>query len=140
MIHVKRSGILWYFVLFVTYCFGQELPVIHRINDNPSKSAITCIFEDDHGFIWYGTRHGLYRYDGLNFEKFIHEIADRSSISGNRIEDAIKDQNNNIWITGDGLGFLIPRPVFLVPFTLMRKPALESIATSQQPFLKMSMD
>jgi len=109
MIHVKRSGILWYFVLFVTYCFGQELPVIHRINDNPSKSAITCIFEDDHGFIWYGTRHGLYRYDGLNFEKFIHEIADRSSISGNRIEDAIKDQNNNIWITGDGLGFFDPK-------------------------------
>ena len=40
-------------------------------------NTINAITQDNHGFIWFGTRNGLCRYDGYNINLFAHNEADR---------------------------------------------------------------
>lgn len=35
-------------------------------------NTINAITQDNHGFIWFGTRNGLCRYDGYNINLFAH--------------------------------------------------------------------
>jgi ligand-binding sensor domain-containing protein len=38
-------------------------------------NTINAITQDNHGFIWFGTRNGLCRYDGYNINLFAHNEA-----------------------------------------------------------------
>ena len=53
--------------------------------------ALTCLLQDSQGFLWVGTKAGLFRYDGQRFQEFHpSDPADRSikaiheSAGGNR--------------------------------------------------------
>src|SRR5262249_17577091 len=37
--------------------------------------TIARILQDDQGFLWFGTTHGLVRYDGYQFRVFVHDPA-----------------------------------------------------------------
>ncbi|RYF21070.1 MAG: hypothetical protein EOO42_11240, partial [Flavobacteriales bacterium] len=44
---------------------AQNLKFKHiSVEDGLSNSTIECIFQDHRGFIWFGTRDGLNKYDG----------------------------------------------------------------------------
>ncbi len=63
-----------------------------------------CIIQDSHGFMWFGTNHGLFRYDGMNYKQFRHNPDDSTSISNDRILGIVSDMNGDLWIaTGGGL-------------------------------------
>src|SRR5690606_35897651 len=58
---------------------------------------VEVIFKDSDGFIWFGTRNGLCRFDGYTFTVFKkHEGG--NSISGNRILDIAEDDEGFLWI------------------------------------------
>src|SRR5260370_7645336 len=41
--------------------------------------ALTCLLQDSEGFLWVGTKSGLFRYDGQKFQEFHpSDPADRS--------------------------------------------------------------
>lgn len=48
-------------------------------------NTINAITQDNHGFIWFGTRNGLCRYDGYNINLFAHNEADSTSLRHNFI-------------------------------------------------------
>ena len=69
-----------------------------------SQMSVSSIFQDSKGFLWFGTRNGLNRYDGYSFEVFQNDLADSSTISNNNIGSIVEDRNGNIWIaTENGL-------------------------------------
>ena len=43
-------------------------------------NTINAITQDNHGFIWFGTRNGLCRFDGYNINLFAHNEADSTSL------------------------------------------------------------
>jgi PAS domain S-box-containing protein len=62
---------------------------------------IACVAQDSTGFIWIATRFGgLYRYDGLELIKYLHDDSDSTSISSNFITDLLVDSQGNLWVIG----------------------------------------
>ena len=64
----------YYLLLFLQLaCFSafaqkQNLKFEHLdINDGMSQNNVICILQDSRGFMWFGTRDGLYKYDGYKF-------------------------------------------------------------------------
>lgn len=58
---------------------------------------VECIFQDSDGFIWFGTRNGLCRYDGFSIKTF-RTSSEPGTISGNRILSIEEDQNGQLWV------------------------------------------
>jgi signal transduction histidine kinase/ligand-binding sensor domain-containing protein/DNA-binding response OmpR family regulator len=69
-----------------------------------SQSNITCILQDSRGFMWFGTRDGLNRYDGYEFTVYKNNLGDPKSLSNNFITDLTEDRNGDLWIATWGGG------------------------------------
>ncbi|MDB5134534.1 MAG: response regulator, partial [Mucilaginibacter sp.] len=75
-----------------------------NIDQGLSNSTIETIYQDSRGFIWFGTRDGLNKYDGYRFKVFKNNTNKSNSISDNFIKCINEDTAKNLWIgTSDGL-------------------------------------
>lgn len=68
------------------------------IEDGLSQSAVFCVLQDRHGFMWFGTQDGLNRYDGYDFEVFRQVDNDPESLSNNWISSIFEDSEGTIWV------------------------------------------
>jgi ligand-binding sensor domain-containing protein/serine phosphatase RsbU (regulator of sigma subunit) len=69
-----------------------------------SQSTVDCILQDSRGFMWFGTRDGLNKYDGYRFTVYKNDPNNPHSLSNNYIKDIIEDQDGNIWVATWGGG------------------------------------
>lgn len=67
----------------------EQLTVEHGL----SQGYVTEILEDQEGFLWFGTRVGLNRYDGRRFRRWMHHHQDSSSLAANQITALAEYQN-----------------------------------------------
>jgi signal transduction histidine kinase/DNA-binding response OmpR family regulator/ligand-binding sensor domain-containing protein len=89
------------------------------MQDGLSQSTVLSIHQDKFGWVWLGTRDGLNRYDGYNFQVFRHRVDDPRSISGNTILEIESDSLGNLWIiTEVGLSYLDRNSLQFQNFTL----------------------
>ncbi len=70
------------------------------IENGLSNNAVTSIFRDHNGFMWFGTYDGLNRFDGYECTVFRNVIGDSNSIHSNGINSINEDAGNNIWLGG----------------------------------------
>ena len=64
---------------------------------------------DNDGYLWIGTQHGLLRFDGNNFDKYLHDENSETSLSDNRILKLLLDKDNRLWVaTCEGLNLYEP--------------------------------
>lgn len=56
-----------------------------------------CIFKDSYGFMWFGTRNGLSRFDGYEMRVYRQSLV-KNSISGNWILSINEDNDSCLWI------------------------------------------
>ncbi|MBT3230070.1 MAG: response regulator [Candidatus Marinimicrobia bacterium] len=66
-----------------------------------SHHNVSCMVQDDQGFLWFGTVDGLNRYDGHSFKVFRNDPLDPNSISNNNIQQIIKSEARGeqlLWI------------------------------------------
>ncbi|WP_172665910.1 two-component regulator propeller domain-containing protein [Flammeovirga sp. OC4] len=61
-------------------------------------NSVNSIDQDDKGFIWFGTRNGLMRYDGVNLKLMHHENEEVKGQGINDIYTIYKDKGVGIWI------------------------------------------
>ena len=69
-----------------------------------SHSNVISILRDSRGYMWFGTRDGLNRYDGYTFTTFRNDPQDSTSISNNTIISMVEDKEGYIWIATWGGG------------------------------------
>lgn len=75
-----------------------------------SNNAVTCIYRDHNGFMWFGTYDGLNKYDGYSFKVYRNIIGDSTSLNDNHIYTICDDSRNRIWI-GTTKGISIFNPI-----------------------------
>ncbi len=79
--------------------FGQELQFRNlNIDKGLSQNMITAICQDYRGYMWFGTKDGLNRYDGYTFKIYKADTYDSSAIRDNHITAIYEDEFRNLWI------------------------------------------
>ncbi len=87
------------------------------VQDGLSHNTVNVILQDRQGFMWFGTKDGLNRYDGLSFRKFKHNDFEQRSIGNNFITALYEDEEGNIWIGTDvGLYLYYPEKDYFEHF------------------------
>jgi signal transduction histidine kinase/CheY-like chemotaxis protein/ligand-binding sensor domain-containing protein len=98
---------LFLLLIFPATTFAQkkQLEFDHfKTNQGLSQSNVLCILQDSKGFMWFGTREGLNKYDGYKFTVYKNDPKNKNSISGNFISCIIESRDGNIWIATRGGG------------------------------------
>ena len=71
------------------------------IENGLANNAVTSVYKDKRGLMWFGTYDGISRYDGYNFLNFRNEPNDANSLINNRIVSICGTQNE-VWIGTKG--------------------------------------
>lgn len=100
---MKRTLTIVTLLLFqIFYLFGnQSGPILfERIDRNYglSLSTVYSIYKDGNGYMWFGTRDGLNRFDGYSMKIFKHSVDDKFSINSNEVLSITEDTLGNLWI------------------------------------------
>jgi ligand-binding sensor domain-containing protein/signal transduction histidine kinase/CheY-like chemotaxis protein len=73
-----------------------------RVENGLTQNTVWCILQDKHGFIWFGTKDGLNRYDGYRFKTFRRDSRRPEATLGNNfIRSLFEDKSGKIWVGTD---------------------------------------
>ena len=75
-------------ILFRNYSVAEGLP----------SSTVRAIAQDDQGYMWFGTKNGLSRFDGYQFKNFQFKKSDTASIGNNFIHCITRFDSTHLWI------------------------------------------
>ena len=68
------------------------------VNQGLSQGSVRFVFQDSKGFIWFGTKDGLSKYDGYKVTVYKKEIKNANSLSSNDIKCISEDREGKLWI------------------------------------------
>ena len=93
LIFVMHFTSLKYFLLTLAFAtclisksFSQPYYFRHyQVENGLSNNAVICCLQDKEGFMWFGTKDGLNRFDGYSFKTFRNNPLDSSTIGNNFI-------------------------------------------------------
>lgn len=71
------------------------------IQNGLSQNTVSAILQDSKGFMWFGTKDGLDRYDGLSFRQFKYDRTNPRSLGNNFVTALYEDIEGHIWVGTD---------------------------------------
>ena len=96
-----QKGIFILVCLQASNGYAQNLNFRHlTIDHGLSQNAVYSILQDSQGFMWFGTKDGLNRYDGRNFVVYQHNPFDSTTISDAYVTKLLEDRHGDIWTGG----------------------------------------
>lgn len=103
--HQTLSRLLYvWFALFgaTNYCWGNISYYFKHlgIEDGMSQNSVMSVLQDKQGFMWFGTKDGLNRYDGIHFKLFTSDEP-ASQLNDCIINILCEDRMGCIWIGTD---------------------------------------
>jgi ligand-binding sensor domain-containing protein/signal transduction histidine kinase len=76
----------------------------YQVENGLSYNSVFCSLQDRQGFMWFGTRDGLNRFDGYRFKVFRQTRSDSNSIGNNFIFSLHQNSDSVLWVgTAQGL-------------------------------------
>ncbi len=88
-----------FLILLINISYAQDVHFKHITSDNGlSQNFISAILQDSKGFMWFGTKDGLNRFDGYSFVVYQHNPFDTTTISDNFITSLFEDSRGYIWV------------------------------------------
>ncbi|WP_316814970.1 two-component regulator propeller domain-containing protein [Pedobacter nyackensis] len=105
--------------LFFILLFGYRPAIAQKdkisfkhltVENGLSQSSVLSIAQDSMGFMWFGTKDGLNKYNTRNFEIYKREKGNSSSLSSSQnINALLTDSKGNLWVgTQKGLNKYLP--------------------------------
>ena len=84
------------------------------------QNSVRAILQTRDGFLWFATREGVARFDGIDFT--VYNRRNTPQLLSNDIRGLLQDHDGNLWIsTADGLTRL--RDGQFTAFTIGTRPA-----------------
>ncbi|MCB2204694.1 SpoIIE family protein phosphatase [bacterium] len=80
------------------------------ITDGLSQGMVFCMFQDSRGFMWFGTKEGLNRYDGHEFVVYKKVPGDSTSLPDNYVFGITEDTHGRLWLATVGAGVVLFEP------------------------------
>jgi serine phosphatase RsbU (regulator of sigma subunit)/ligand-binding sensor domain-containing protein len=120
---MHKKVALWVFLLFLQSLSAQQLRFKHITSeDGLSTNYITCIMQDDLGFMWFGSQDGLNKYNGYahRIRIFKHDPTDENSMSNSEVTAVAQVHKGLILVgTREGLNFF---DTYTEKFSRLAKP------------------
>jgi len=102
---ITKSIILFFLFLSSIFLYSRSNFDFHfkkiQVDEGLSENGVYCILQDSKGFMWFGTKDGLNRYDGVKFRAFRHNSQNPHSIGNNFIRTMMEGKDNNLYIGTD---------------------------------------
>jgi len=73
----------------------------YNVDNGLSENTVQSILQDNRGFLWFGTKDGLNRFDGVDFKTFRNESDNSTSIGNNFIRCIYQYDPNTLWLGTD---------------------------------------
>ncbi|MDD3320342.1 MAG: two-component regulator propeller domain-containing protein [Paludibacter sp.] len=94
---------LFFLILLIFLTFNLEAQnhfsyTHYTSDDGLSQNSISAMMKDSKGYLWFGTRDGLNKFDGYNFTIFNSKPNKRIDLLSNRIIDIKEDKWGYIWV------------------------------------------
>ena len=104
---IKRIGGLIAVLVFFQFlallpAYSQKIFFRHyTVTDGLCANTIWDIEQDEQGYMWFGTKYGLSRFDGYNFKSFQHQKGVEGTLGNNFIRKIFKYDAQTFWIGTD---------------------------------------
>lgn len=111
---LNRNSFKSYFNIVCSICFLllSAFPVcsqtgksyyFHKLNINNglSQNTVNAILQDKSGFLWFGTKDGLNRYDGISFKVFKDNRIHKRGLKHGFVTTLFESDNGDIWVGTD---------------------------------------
>ncbi len=107
--------------LFLLFLLILAFPCVLQSNSNISgltfqqfsssnglpDDEVQHIYQDKTGYIWIGTRSGLFKYDGYKVQEFKSALSSPNLLTSNNIQCLANDNQGQLWIgTNQGINIL----------------------------------
>jgi ligand-binding sensor domain-containing protein len=70
----------------------------YQVENGLSHNTVFCTTQDNKGFLWFGTKDGLNRFDGYRFKTFNIRAAEKGSLERDLILSLATDPKGTIWV------------------------------------------
>ena len=96
---------MYIFLLSALKCTAQEISFNHlTTNDGLSNNSVMAIYQDEKGFMWFGTRNGINLYNGNRFITYKFSKNNSNSLIDNKVLHITGNGKDEIYIiTAQGI-------------------------------------
>ncbi len=81
-----------------TIIHAQQARTFTNISGELVNNEVTSIIQDKNGFIWFGTRGGLQKFDGYEMKLLKKDMGKGNNLLSQSIEVLCNGKQNNLWI------------------------------------------
>jgi len=128
---IKKIWTLVTCVLILASAKSQPYYFTHyQVEHGLSNNVVLCSLQDKNGFMWFGTRDGLNRFDGYTFKTFQSNFNSHSVLESNYIRALKEDKKGKMWV-GTDQGLYIFDPL-IEQFTLFHPDFKDEILDVQE--------
>lgn len=103
----------------------------------PSNSVIR-IYHDKEGYMWFGTKDGLCRFDGYDVKVFRSSALTPGKLTSNEIQCITEDNNQQLWVgTFEGINIVDKKNYSIKPLDnkFVNKERISSILTDSKGYV-----
>lgn len=109
-----KALLLKYFLCVLvscSYAYSQPYYFTHyQVENGLSNNAVLCSAQDEMGFMWFGTKDGLNRFDGYSFKVFHSDPDSPNGLGSNFIRALFVDRSGRVWVgTDQGIYIFDPK-------------------------------